>query len=137
MFDIEQSLGFAFYKVNQRVSALFKEEFRDYRITPGQFILLATLWKADGLSQTDLSKKTKIDRTTTGGIIDRLEKAGLLKRAPTSEDRRAHRVYLTDKGKGLEQNLCRAAYRVRDRIVERILPGEHIHLKQLVNKLLP
>ncbi|HEY3309774.1 MAG TPA: MarR family transcriptional regulator [Desulfuromonadaceae bacterium] len=137
MFDIEQSLGFGFYKVSQRISAIFKEEFREYGITQGQFILLATLWKADGLSQVDLSKKTKIDRTTTGGIIDRLEKAELLKRTRTPEDRRAHLIYLTDKGSSLQQDLCRAAYRVRNRVVEQILPGDYIQLKQLINKLLP
>src|SRR5512133_661336 len=137
MFDIEQSLGFGFYKVNQRVSAIFKEEFKEFGITQGQFILLATLWKADGLSQIDLSKKTRIDRTTTGGIIDRLEKDELLKRTATPEDRRAHLVYLTDKGRSLQQDLGRAAYRVRNRVVEQILPGEYIQLKQLINKLLP
>lgn len=137
MFDIEQSLGFEFYKVNQRVSAIFKEEFREFGITQGQFILLATLWKGDGLSQIDLSKKISVDRTTTGGIIDRLEQAELLKRTATTEDRRAHRIYLTDKGRGLQQDRCRAAYRVRNRVVEQILPGEYIQLKQLLNKLLP
>ena len=137
MFDIEQSLGFGFYKVNQRVSAIFKEEFREFGITQGQFILLATLWKGDGLSQIDLSKKTSIDRTTTGGIIDRLEKDDLLKRTAIPEDRRTHLIYLTDKGRGLQQDLCCAAYRVRNRVVEQILPGEYIQLKQLINKLLP
>lgn len=136
MFDLEQSLGFALSKANQCVSAIFREEFKDYCITPRQFILLAILWKTDGLSQIELSKKTEIDRTTMGGIIDRLEKAELLERKPSTEDRRAHRVWLTDKGRCLEGDLCQAAYRVRDRIAEQIIPGEYKQLEHLLNKLL-
>ncbi|HLO25708.1 MAG TPA: MarR family transcriptional regulator [Geobacteraceae bacterium] len=135
MFDIEQSVGFALSKANQRVSAVFKEEFKDYCITPRQFILLAILWKTDGLSQIALSKKTDIDRTTIGGIIDRLEKAEFLERRPSPEDRRAHLVWLTDKGRCLEDDLCRAANRVRGRIAERILPGEYKQVKRLLDKL--
>lgn len=135
MFDIEHSVGFALSKANQRVSAVFKEEFKDYGITPRQFILLAILWKTDGLSQIALSKKTDIDRTTIGGIIDRLEKAEFLERRPSPEDRRAQLVWLTDKGRDLEEDLCRAANRVRGRIAERILPGEYKLVKRLLDKL--
>jgi MarR family transcriptional regulator, lower aerobic nicotinate degradation pathway regulator len=136
MFDIEQSVVFALSKASQRVSAVFKEEFKDYGITPGQFILLAMLWKTDGLSLQELTKRTRIDRTTLGGITDRLEGAGFLVRKTSAEDHRAHQVWLTDQGRFFERDLGLAAYRVRRKISERLAPAEYKQLKLLLNKLL-
>ncbi len=69
------------------------------------------------------------------GIVDRLEKAEILERRPSAEDRRAHRIWLTEKGKCLEADLCLAACRVRDRFAEQVMPGEYKQLKLLLGKL--
>jgi len=135
MFNIEQSMEFALAAAHKRISAAFKKEFEEYGVTPPQFTLLAILWKRDGLSQVELSQKTEIDRTTLVGIIDRLEKSELIKRQSFPGDRRAYRIFLTDKGKGLEEKLCQAACRVQDRISQRIISGEYYLLKRLLNKL--
>lgn len=135
MFDIEQSVGFALSKANQRIAAAFREELNEHCITPRQFILLAILWKTEGLSQVELSRKIEVDRTTLVGIIDRLEEAGFLERRPCPRDRRAHRVWLTERGRGLEDDLAAAVDRVRERIAERMLPDEYKQLRQLLNRL--
>ncbi len=135
MFDIEQSLGFALSKANQRIAAVFEEELKTYRITPRQFILLTILWKKEGVSQVELSRKTGVDRATLVGIIDRMEEAGLLERRPCPKDRRVHRVWLTERGRGFEEDLVNAADRVRERIVQRISPGEYMQLRQLLSRL--
>lgn len=61
-------------------------------------------------------------------IIDRLEKAEIIRRASSALDRRAHLVWLTEKGSRLEQDLSRAAHRVQDRIKGQMTPGNIISL---------
>ena len=104
MIDIEKSIGFLLAKAYQRACSLFKERFDPYDLTPQQFGLLGFLWRQDGQSQAELSQRSQIDRTTMGGLVDRLEKEGLVRRAPHPEDRRAYRILLTQKGKGLGWN---------------------------------
>src|SRR6266545_6181960 len=116
MIDIEKSVGFLLAKAYQRACALFKEEFDRYDLTPQQFGLLAFLWLEDGLSQTELSARSQIDRTTMGGIVDRLEKEGLVQRRPHPDDRRAYQVFLTARGKSLEDELCAMAAKVQSRV---------------------
>ena len=135
MFDIEKSVGFLLAKVHQRGYALFKEELDRYNLTPQQFSLLAFLWQEDTLSQAELSHKTQIDRTTIGGLIDRLEKEHLVERLSHPDDRRAYRICLTDKGKGLEQELCAIARTVTNRFVARLSAVEHETLRILLEKL--
>ena len=135
MIDIEKSIGFLLAKAYQRACAIFKEEFSGYDLTPQQFGLLAFLWQKDGLSQTVLSERSQIDRTTMGGLIDRLEKEGLVERLPHPEDRRAYCICLTKKGKSLEAELSPLANRAAERVIGNITDDEHEILKQLLEKL--
>lgn len=135
MIDIEKSVGFLLAKAYQRACALFKEEFDRYDLTPQQFGLLAFLWLEDGLSQTELSARSQIDRTTMGGIIDRLEKERLIERRNHPDDRRAYQIFLTEKGKALEEELCAVATRVHDRVNSPLTSEEQTTLVQLLEKL--
>ncbi|MRR36635.1 MarR family transcriptional regulator [bacterium] len=135
MYDIESSIGFLLAKVYQRGFGLFKEQLEPYDLTPPQFSLLAFLWREDGLSQTSLSQKTQVDRTTIGGLIDRLEKLGLVERLPTPEDRRAYRICLTEKGRELEVELCAIAARVTEKFLAPLSVEEQTALRSTLKKL--
>jgi DNA-binding MarR family transcriptional regulator len=115
MYDIEKSIGFLLAKAHQRGWALFSEEIGRYELTPPQFSVLAFLWQQDGLTQTELSEKTQIDRTTIGGLLDRMARSNLLERRPHPQDRRAHLVYLTEHAKKLEPELTNLAHDVLNR----------------------
>jgi len=135
MIDIEKSVGFLLAKAYQRACALFKEEFDSYDLTPQQFGLLAFLWIEDGLSQAELSARSQIDRTTMGGIIDRLEKEGIVERANHPDDRRAFQVFLTARGKSLEEELCLVANRVLEKVNAPLSDEEQATLIRLLEKI--
>ena len=134
-FDIEKSIGFLVAKVYQRGLALFKEEFDRFDLTPQQFSLLAFLWKEDRLSQAELSARTQIDRTTIGGLVDRLEKDGLLTRISDPTDRRAYQICLTSRGKELEETLSPVAAAVHGRLVSCLAAEELDTLFALLQKI--
>lgn len=133
--DIESSIGFLLAKAYQRACVLFKEEFEGYDLTPRQYGLLGFLWQQDGLSQAELSAKSQIDRTTMGGVIDRLEKEGLVMRCSRPEDRRAYRICLTEKGRALEPVLTPLAAKAQENFVAKLSAEEQETLKQLLDKI--
>ncbi len=135
MFEIEKSVGFLLAKAYQRGFGIFKGHLMPYNITPPQFSLLAFLWMEDGISQTELSERSQIDRTTMGGLVDRLAEEGLVKRRPHPDDRRAYRVCLTDKGKTLETELCKLAEVATTGLTERLTSEEVEALRGLLEKL--
>ncbi len=135
MIDIEKSVGFLLAKAYQRACALFKEEFDRYDLTPQQFGVLAFLWIDDSLSQAELSARSQIDRTTIGGIVDRLEKEGLVKRRPHPEDRRAYQVFLSAKGKSLEEELWSVAEGVQEKVTAPLSTAERETFVRLLEKL--
>jgi DNA-binding MarR family transcriptional regulator len=114
MYDINKSVGFLLSKAYQRAWAIMRAEIEPYDLTPPQFGLLAFLWQQDGLTQVELAERGQIDRTTIGGLIDRLEKMGLVERRQHPQDRRAYKIHLTERGKEMESALSACADRSRD-----------------------
>jgi MarR family transcriptional regulator, lower aerobic nicotinate degradation pathway regulator len=133
--DIGTSVGFLLAKAYQRACVLFKEEFEGYDLTPQQFGLLGFLWQEDGITQSELSARSQIDRTTMGGLIDRLEKEGLLARRSHPEDRRAYRICLTEKGKTLQPELTPLAAAAQARLTAKLDQQEAETLKSLLEKI--
>jgi DNA-binding MarR family transcriptional regulator len=81
--------------------------FRQYGITDAQFNVLIQLQyeKQQGLSQADLGRRLVVNKADMTGIIDRLEKAGLVAREDHPKDRRINIIEITRKGKDIVNNL--------------------------------
>ena len=87
----------AFHELALMVSRLFNGEVRGIGLTRSQWQLLYGLYKLDGQTQTDLAESLSMSKPPLGKIIDRLEKDGWVARKADPKDRRANRVFLTDK----------------------------------------
>jgi DNA-binding MarR family transcriptional regulator len=76
--------------------------FAPWDLSPSQFNILNLLdAHPDGLSQSDLGRQLLTHRSNVTGLIDRLEKRGLVRRKEVAGDRRAYRVVLSKAGTGL------------------------------------
>jgi len=71
----------------------------------GQPHLLRALWEQEGPTQTDLAEYMKITTATMTKMIQRMEKAGFIQRKPDPDDQRISRVYLTDVGRAVQQDV--------------------------------
>jgi DNA-binding MarR family transcriptional regulator len=76
--------------------------FRPLGVTEAQFNVLNVLAGAPaGLSQRELGDVLLVDRSNVTGLLDRMEKAGWVRREDHRQDRRIHRVVLTASGRRL------------------------------------
>jgi len=72
-----------------------------FGLTDAQFNILMMLkyQTADGrMNQTELGNKLLVNRSNVTGLIDRMERAGLVRRIANTEDRRVNYVEVTDEG---------------------------------------
>jgi MarR family transcriptional regulator, temperature-dependent positive regulator of motility len=102
---------------------LFDELITVSGLTPRQLAVLMTVSADEGLSQTILVERTGMDRSTTGDVVLRFKKKGLLERRRTKKDARAYAVTLTDEGRRVLQTVQPLAKKVDDLILG-ALPGE-------------
>ena len=93
-------IGFLVHDVSRMRRTLFDQRLKDLNITRAQWSALAALSRSDteGVIQADLARQLEVGKVTIGGLIDRLETAGIVERRGDPADRRTRRVYITDKG---------------------------------------
>jgi MarR family 2-MHQ and catechol resistance regulon transcriptional repressor len=76
--------------------------FARWDLGPSQFNILNLLGgEPDGLAQIELGRRLIMHRSNVTGLVDRLEKRGLVARRDDAHDRRAYRVVLTAAGRRL------------------------------------
>ncbi len=68
------------------------------KVTLVQTGILFALEKRDGQTMTELSTVLGIDNSTATGLVDRLQKTGLIDRRPGRSDRRKYKIFITDQG---------------------------------------
>lgn len=105
---------------------------RDYDVYPGQPPLLMRLSQQDGQSQRELAAGMLVKPATLTVMLGRMEKTGLVSRAPDDRDQRVTRVYLTDKGRIAAEAVMRAIEEVEARCFEGFLPEERLLLRRFV-----
>ena len=101
---MQAELGFELTREVLATADVFLREsqrlFRPHGMTAAQYNVLNILATADrGLSQREIGDVLVVDRSNVTGLIDRLEKAGWVKRSDDPADRRIYRVTLTTAGK--------------------------------------
>ena len=72
---------------------------------PGQERLLAVLWEEEGLSQSELVGRLSVQPPTVTAALQRLEREGFVTRRADEGNRRVSRVYLTERGRGVESEV--------------------------------
>lgn len=109
------------------VNRLFREQGLG-EVSMGFIGVLLSLYQADGQSLSELGEAVSLERSTMTGLIDRMERAGLVGREPDPADRRSQRVWLTDGGRKVRRSVASVleeSYReltrgVADRELERL-----------------
>ncbi|WP_053852614.1 MarR family winged helix-turn-helix transcriptional regulator [Streptomyces sp. NRRL B-24085] len=127
------------YRLSRAMGDRVEKAYAPYGISRGEFDVLATLRRAGEpytLSPRRLSSTLML---TTGGMtgrLDRLERAGLLRRSPDPHDRRGLQVTLTDKGLNVIDEAVGAGLTVQTDALSALDDEEAGQLADLLRKLL-
>ena len=106
-----------------------------FGITPSEFGILLLIYENEGLSQSDLGKAIRADRSTMVAIIDRFEERRLVIRAVSPFDRRSHALKLSAQGKRLMDQLIPQVREHEQLIASRLSSEEQGILIDLLNRI--
>lgn len=127
------------YRVAKAAGDLATEAYAKFGITRADFDVLATLRRSGAPYQLSPSALTASLMLTSGGVtgrIDRLEKAGLVRRSPDPSDRRGQLVSLTDEGRELIDEAVVAGLATQDEFLSPLSPAKRRQLDSLLRQLL-
>jgi MarR family transcriptional regulator for hemolysin len=96
-FSPEREIGFALHDVARMLRTLADQRARELHTTRAQWAVLVKLQRCQGVKQAELAEQLDLAPITLARLVDKLTAAGLVERRDDAQDRRANRLYLTEK----------------------------------------
>lgn len=119
---------------------VMQAHFARFGISGAQWGVLRNLYRAEhegraGLRLTDLSDRLLIRPPSVTGVVDRLERAGLVVRGDSATDLRVKHVALTSKGRHLVEHVLEFHQAQIDRVLSGLNEHEQAELHRLLGRL--
>ena len=113
--------------------------FARFGLSGSQWDALRILQRAEqeggaGLRVTDLSERLLIRPPSATGVVDRLERAGLVLRADSPADHRVKHVALTDKGRELVGRVLVVHRAQTEAVLRGLSPAEMTEFQRLLSR---
>ena len=145
--DLDPSAAAVFLhllRTGDEVFQVVEANLATHHLTQGRFGVLMALWgscrQAGGavapLSPAQLAEHTGVTRATITGLVDTLERDGLVTRAPDPADRRMLAVGLTARGEKLLKEVLPSHFRRIAWLMAPLAENERKTLVRLLTKIL-
>ncbi len=103
MRQIQDYIGFQLLQIHKAHRQRAEAGLNKLGVHTGQEMILLQLWIEEGIPQSQLAASMEVEPPTATKMLQRMERAGLIERRPDPEDARVSLVYLTERGRALEQ----------------------------------
>ena len=117
------------------VMPVYRELFARHGLTEQQWRILRVLWDEGEVATTHLSRQTLLPAPSLVGILDRLEKKGLIARNRSEADRRKVHVAATPAGRRLHQQVLPALERIHARVTGAVPAAEWAAMQATLAKI--
>jgi len=135
MNALPRSVGFLLARTARSMKRALEARLSEHNITATQYIVLEILRERDGVSLSLLGRKLYFDNPTITGIVDRLERDGLVERRRVADDRRVINVFLTAKGKELAHKTSDIAEAINCEAMDKFSPKQEVELVTMLDTI--
>lgn len=133
--QFEETAAFLLSKANTAHRNALEKHVNSVGLHSGQVFVLMELWKTDGQRQIDLAARLNLSPPTVNKILGGLLENDFVTRARYEDDARSTRIFLTQKGVEVRQDLEQAWEALEDQTLTGLTDTEALMLKQLLQKL--
>jgi len=131
----DDCIVFLLAKAYQKAHSQLKKRLSPYGLTPIQSLILADLWGEDGISASEIGKRLTLDPATLSGVVDRMISGGWIGKISDPEDKRIHRIFLTEKGKNLQPEILAERNQANEEVLEQMNVEEKMLFKRLLREV--
>lgn len=112
--------GHLIRRMHQQSTQVFvqRTQAAGFDLTSVQFAALDAIHAHPGTDQARVAELIAYDRATIGGVIDRLEQKGWIRRVVSERDRRARELSLTTEGARVRSTLLPIVQDLQDEILQ-------------------
>jgi homoprotocatechuate degradation regulator HpaR len=135
MDDFNQSLPMILNRALDSVLPPYREIFLRYDLTEPQWRILRVVWSGEKIKSVDLASRTLLAPASIVGIIDRLEKKGLVSRVRSTSDRRAVYIMATAKSRELQNEVSPQITAIQQQMRALVSEQEWAQMEQTLIKI--
>ena len=114
----------AFWAAKRAIALAAEAAYNRYGVRSGQQFVLRELWRSDGMTPGEIARALELATPTVTRTATRMEAAGLLRRQADERDARLVRLWLTDRGRELEEAIAVEMERLTDRALRTLTAEE-------------
>ena len=103
LLKLDNQLCFRLYTAARLTMGAYHPYLDPLGITYPQYLVMLVLWEHEKQTVMDISHRLLLDTNTVTPLLQRIEKAGLIKRTKGKEDARQRIVTLTKKGLEMQE----------------------------------
>lgn len=128
--------GHLIRRLHQRSTQIFtlRTQAAGFDLTSVQFAALDAIQAHPASDQASIAELIAYDRATIGGVIDRLEQKGWVRRVVSAKDRRARELSLTEEGTRIHGALLPIIKQVQDEILQPLSGADRASLLDLIRQ---
>lgn len=142
MFIIEknQHLGYNLFKdfscIHRHSQIYLMSQLKEHNLEDCHPPVLVTIYFNEGLSQNELAKILHFNKGAIAKLVKNLEGKGYIKRLADENDKRAHKLYLTEKGHTTIPKMFNFEQQWAKKVVAGLTKDELETLSYLLNKII-
>ena len=123
---------------NNMLDSKVNRDYRKWDLTCSQHAIIAYLFdhKSVETTQRDLEETFSLKNPTVTGLLNLLEKKGMIQRVTNPKDRRSNIIKLTEKSLALEKQLTASRKMAEDAILKGFTPDEKQQLESFMRRLM-
>lgn len=133
---LEECINYLLTIAQRGVSQMMTQRLAPFDLTPSQYGVLNCLWLSERpLLPREIAEMLSLETSTVSGILDRMQKKGLIDRMINEENRREIFVSLTEKGASLEEEVVQTVDQVNADVLENFGAEEVAQLKTQLREI--
>ena len=134
--DVLDMAGHLIRRLHQQSTQVFAQRTQaaGFDLTSVQFAALDAIHAHPATDQAHVAELIAYDRATIGGVIERLEQKGWVRRVVNERDRRARELSLTPKGERVRSALLPIVRDLQDEILQTLNGTDRQHFLKLARQ---
>lgn len=134
--ELKDCMNFLLSVSQNKVFKYFSKLLEEYGVTPAQYGVLNCLWREGQLSPKQIGEMVYLEAPTVSGILDKMQKAGLIERSVDPKNRRNVLVVATQKSNEIRDKIEVATIKLNNKVLQDLSDSDKVVLKKALDTII-
>ncbi|STO31076.1 Organic hydroperoxide resistance transcriptional regulator [Fusobacterium necrogenes] len=122
--EINECINYLLTISQNKVFQYFSDELKQFKLTPSQYGVLKCIWENSPQTPKQIGKVLFLEASSISGVLDRMQKNGLIIREIDNNNRRNILIYPTEKALELREEVEKIVNKLNKHFLDKLSEEE-------------